>query len=386
MIKYVWILFILLYVPSTVLAQDLELAEQYMSNQEYSKALDIYETCVQKDSSEHACIEKAGMAAYYLGQTRKSKEYFHLNEKHPDYFKKACIQLAAIYESQEHIPKATKYYSILKDSFPDNFLYYRKLGTLYDRANLVEGALGYYTQALELNPEDLITIRGMSNILIDNAKHATADSLLQVGLQKDSLHIGLNLLKAKNHYRQKQYPETVEVLEFTDRWTDLNNYYNKMLGYAYLQIDSVDNAIYHLNLSLVNEGNPEFAHYYLGVAYEKKEDVKEAVFHLRKAVDEGTSRNLDLYNRILGKLLDGEGETKESIKAYEWSYRYNQDPVLLFYLGRASDKYYKDKNIAIRYYQRYIKSKHENKEYKDYSKQRVRYLKEYSHQQSASNG
>ncbi len=385
MIKYFVIISILLFIPPTMGAQDVSQAEKYMRNQEYKKALDIYESCIDKDSTEYNCIEKAGMAAYHLGQTRKAKEYFHLNEKHPTYFKKASIQLAAIYESQENIPRATKYYSILKDSFPDNFLYYRKLAVLYDRADLVDGALGFYTQALELNPEDIITIRGMSNILIDNAKHAEADSLLQIGLEKDSLHIGLNLLKAKNHYRQKQYPETVEALEYTDRWTDLNNYYNKMLGYSYLQIDSVDQAIYHLSLSLVNEGNPEFAHYYLGVAYEKKEDMKEAVFHLRKAVDEGTSRNLDLYNRILGKILDDEGESKESIKAYEWSYRYNPDPVLLFYLGRASDKYYKDKNIAIRYYQRYVKSKHVNKKYKDYSKQRVRYLKELNHQQATNN-
>ena len=83
---------------------------------------------------------------------------------------------------------------------------------------------------------------------------------------------------------------------------------------------------------------------------------------------------------IRDRLYNKEDNLKEAIPHYKDAYKYGEDPVLLFYLARASDKYYEDKNVALRYYRKFIKSGFDNKEYKDYSAQRVTALKEFLHQ------
>jgi len=155
-----------------------------------------------------------------------------------------------------------------------------------------------------------------------------------------------------------------------------------MLGYTYIQIDSFDRAIFHLSKAILNEGTKEYAHYNLAVAFEKKEDMESAKYHLQEAIKAGISTNVDTYHRQLARLHTAEGNLKEAIPHYQDAYKYGEDPLILFYLGRASDKYYADKNIALRYYRKFVKSAYEHKEYKDYSKSRIAALKEYLHQKT----
>jgi tetratricopeptide (TPR) repeat protein len=377
-------LFILLGLALAAFGQE-EIAhgKQYMQDQEYAKAYKIFSACAEIDTSNHLCTEQAGMAAYRMGSMKKAKDHFHKIENEIEYFKSAAIHLANIYEQEEHIPRAIKYNIRLRDSFPENALYHRKLGGLLMKANLPLEAFPEYAAALKLNPDDITTIKGVAELFILNNQLKEADSLLRVGLAIDNSNIGLNYLFARNFYKAKEYDSSAMVLWNLRGRVDFPNYYSKMLGYSLLQIDSVDKAIFYLEKSLVNEGDPEYAHYYLGNAYELKEDNKSAIFHFDKAIDAGISKGTDLYYRNKARLLNDENNLGEAIKAYEWSYRLKPDPVLLFYLGRASDKYYKDKNIAIRYYQQYIKSIHDEKSYKDYARQRIRYLKEKRHQETA---
>lgn len=361
------------------------IGDQYMKDQEYQKAYDYFIDCTVKDTSNHYCIEQAGLAAYRMGSMKKAKDLFHKIENKSSFFKSSAIYLANIYEQEEHIPRAIKYNIRLRDSFPENALYHRKLGSLLMKANLPMEAFPEYSEALKLNPEDITTIKGVAELFINNNQLEDADSLLRVGLGLDSFNIGLNYLFARNFYKAKEYDSTAMVLWKIRGLVDLPNYYSKMLGYSFLQIDSVDKAIFYLEKSLVNEGDPEFAHYYLGNAYELKGDLISAVYHFDKAIEAGVSKGVHLYYRNKARILHDENDLGEAIKAYEWSYRLNPDPVLLYYLGSASDKYYKDKNIAIRYYEKYIRSSHDEPAYKKYAAQRVRYLKEMRHQETARN-
>jgi len=151
------------------------------------------------------------------------------------------------------------------------------------------------------------------------------------------------------------------------------------LGYSFLQIDSLDQAILFLERSLVDEKNPENALYYLATAYEKKEDMKMAVYYFERTIEAGVSKNQAIYHKNLGRLFDEENQLKKAIKQYEAAYRYSEDPLMLFYLARASDVYYKDKRIAMRYYDRYSKSDSKNAEYIKYAIDRRKYLKEQNH-------
>jgi hypothetical protein len=56
-----------------------------------------------------------------------------------------------------------------------------------------------------------------------------------------------------------------------------------------------------------------------------------------------------------------------------------KDDIILFYLARAADQYYKDKSIAVRYYSKYIESNDQDAKLKKYAIERMNYLREVAH-------
>ena len=355
-------------------------ADGYYQEENYSAALESYNLAIAQDSLQLGLYERAGLSALKLGQLPEARRLFIQLESKDSSNVTALRQLASIYEQDENIPKAIKYYNSLVKQYPDRGLYYRKLGKLYREAGLKTEAMKYYTRANALNPKDLASLRGLSELLLADRVYEEVDSLLQAALDLDSLNIRLNLLMAKSKFRQQQYDSTANYMERIQGKYVLKPQHQKLLGYAYIQIDSFDRAIYHLTKALTNEGIKEYAHYNLAVAFEAKEDLESAKYHFQEAVKSGISSDVDIYHRNLARLFNKEDNLKEAIPHYQDAYKYGEDPVLLFYLARASEKYYKDKNVALRYYRKFIKSDYDNAEYKEYSAHRVTTLKEYLHQ------
>ncbi len=385
MTRVIHIYFLLLSTTTFGVAQNInldslkQLAIEEANLFNYQNAADRYIQLVNLDSTNHHYLQMAAKYSFQSGDSKSAKEYYlRLEEKEPDN-STMLNHLASLYEQEDNTPKAIKYYTKLTKLYPDNGLYFRKCGVLYNKAGEIKDAFSNLAKAHQLNPKDLSAIRSLSGMFIKNNQLAEADTLLWKGLKYDSLNVGLMLLKATNSYKQKAYDSTAIILKKASGRVDLNNYYNKMLGYAYLQIDSFDRSIVYLERSLVNENNPESAHYYLATAYEKLEDTKTSIYHFEKAIEAGVSTNISLYHRNLARLHNQNNQLKHAIKHYEDAYRYQKDPLLLFYLARATDMYYKDKNVAIRYYKKYFDSKHDNEEYKTYAKERRQYLKEQQH-------
>jgi len=377
-------IFLILIITSVGFSQGdasvkIEEANQLFSQQDYGQALIFYHDILREDSTQNILLEKAGLSAYRLGDFKLAKQFFHQLESNVDSSEIAFKNLASLYEAEENSPKAIKYYTRLVKADPENPLFNRKLGQQYQKSGLLLEAYPYFIKAYTLNSKDNYTVRALANIFIDNKQFPTADSILEKALAYDSLNINNTLLLARSKYNQKQYDTTTFVLRTLRGRLDLDNYYNKMLGYSYLQIDSFDLAIHHLHMSLVNEGNPEYAHYYLGIAYEKLEDIESAVHHYQEAAKAGISKDVDLYHKNLARIYNEKNDLRKAIPHYQDAYKYSKDPLILFFHARAADIYYKDKNIAINYYKKYEDSDHKNVEYKQYAKERRRYLREQVH-------
>ena len=360
--------------------QDLFVADQAMQAQDYATAFKIYSACYEVDTNNVNCLYLSGLSAYRNGDNSNAKKNLLKLESKDTMLTKVWINLAAIYEEEENPPKAIKYYSRLQESNPDIATYSRKLGRLYSTADSKTDSWRYYSLAYKVNPRDVKCVKGLAELAMANSQNELADSIIVEALKIDSTHIGLNLLRAKLKYKTKQYIETADILESVLGSYDFNAYYHKLYGYALVQIDSSEKAIFHLTRALATTPEDEKLHYYLGVAYEKLEENKSAIFHFEKATDYSVSPSLGKYFRNLAKLYDQGKNLPKAIEAYKEAYRYDADPKMLYYLARASDIYYRDKKIAIKYYGKYISSKDDTKTYKNYSRERKRYLKEQMHQ------
>lgn len=347
---------------------------------DYSAAVKHALGCLEKDSTDIPCLELAANAANKLGDQFTAKKYYHVLEKLDSTNVTSYIQLASIYEHQQRIPRAIKYYTQLNKLLPDNPVYFRKNAVLYKSVNDNAEAFRLYAQANKLNPRDLLTLKGLAELCVANNQMELADSLIHEALTIDSENIGMSFILAKSKYKQKQYDSVALILEGLRGQIDLNSYYNKLLGYSYLQIDSVDLAIQKLQMALVEEEDSEKLHYYLATAYEKKKEVEGALVHYEKAVEFGRSPDLDIYHRNVARIANNDKQYKKALEHYKDAYKYGKDPVVLYYLATISDIYYKDKSIAINYYKRYLNSGHTHKEYQEYASTRSRFLKEQRHQ------
>lgn len=346
----------------------------------YFDAISIAEECLVKDSTNLDCILIFADASNKLGDQSKAKKYYHKLEKLDSTNVRSYIQLASIYEQQQRIPRAIKYYSILNKLLPQDPVYYRKNAQLFRSVKDKKEAFRLYAIANKLNPRDILALKGLAEICIGNNQMEMADSLIQSGLEVDDENISMYYLLAKSKYKQKQYDSVTVILEGLRGQVDLDSYYNKLLGYSYLQIDSIDLAIQKLQLALVDEAESEKLHYYLATAFEKNKEVQGALEHYEKAVEFGRSPDIDMYHRNVARLANKEKKYKKAIEHYKDAYKYGKDPVILYYLATICDIYYKDKSIAINYYKKYNTSGHSHIEYQKYAKSRSRYLKEQLHQ------
>ena len=103
---------------------------------------------------------------------------------------------------------------------------------------------------------------------------------------------------------------------------DFRAHESKILGYAYLQIDSLEKAVFHLTRALDDSSTKEYAHYHLAVAFEKLEQKESAIHHFQKALEEGISSNVDIYHRNLGRIHSKNNNNKEAIPHYQDAYKY----------------------------------------------------------------
>jgi tetratricopeptide (TPR) repeat protein len=351
-------------------------ADTLFAQQEYFLAADAYRGCYDRDTTDKTSLSALATCLYILGDYQQAKLYFHQLEQHADHSSEAVIKLAAIYDAQQNLPKAIKYNILLTKTFPNNPMYFRKLGSLYHQGNEPTQAIQSYSAAISLNPRDMLSIQGLADMMLGLDELHIADSLLVHGLVIDSTHIGLSLLLARVRYRMRDYSGVANILHKLTYQTELNNYYNKLLGYAFLQIDSLDKSIYHLQKSLLNEGDPEYAQFYLGLAYEKKLEMEKSDYFFKKAIKSGISENLDQYYRGLARINTHKGDYKTVIENYKSSLQYSNDASIYFYMANAAEQYYKDKSKAIGYYQQFLNAKPTDKKQIDFAKQRLSLLKE----------
>ncbi len=381
---YILIVFISLFGAAHYLAAQttdeiFEEGQFALSADDYISALSLFESCFEQDSLRLDCLELLASTQHTLGMMAGAKvSYLRLAEDSIFAFD-SWRRLASIYELEENAPKAIKYYTLLTKKDTLNPYFFRKLGQLYQNAGLNVDAFSHYGRALSLNRADIQTIKGLAEIFIDNQQNTLADSLLHHALILDPSNNSLKLLLSRSLYGQRAYAKVAVILKEVFKDVGLNNYFNKMLGYTYLQIDSVEQAVFYLQASLVNENNPEYAEYYLAIAHDRLGDQQSAQFFFERALNSGISKNTPIYHRQLAKIAQAKGKTKEAIDHYQRSLDYNLDGMTYYHLATLAEVYYKDVQVAIKYYNQYLSSDHEDAQIRDYVQKKIYYLKEKRH-------
>ncbi|MBP7644389.1 MAG: hypothetical protein WAT92_08720 [Saprospiraceae bacterium] len=289
--------------------------------------------------------------------------------------------LAQIYESEQNIAKAIKYHTIRFKQDSTNAKICRKLGQLYAEAEIFREAHFYYRLANKLNDRDMLAIKGLIDIYLITENLANADSLIIVGMEIDSNNVGLLLARARVSYKMKDMNVVVTALDKAGNMTNLNNYYLRMLGYANLQIDSLEKAVYYLKAALETDRNPEFTYYYLALAHERLNEPTIAANYYEEAIEAGISKELHTYYQRLGMLMVREEKYKEAYAYLSEALTLRRDSISLYFMALTCDHRFKDKSKALTYFKELLNNPGNlDPAMLTYAKSRTQLLEEELHQ------
>ncbi len=356
-------------------------ADQFFSQFKFDEALKYYQQCFATDTQNTDILAKIAICHYRLGHyPQAEKAYLKLLDQKPEDIT-ARNNLAAIYMMTENYEMAGRQYKKLIRIDYSNGYYHKKYADVKVKLGDFQRALAEYEVSLMQNPEDIEVISKLINIYQGLKIFSQADTLLNMGLSFDPDNPKLVNQKALLAYKQGKYPEVISTLkDYLSSAEDTTILHAKLLGASFYHTGNYVMAISMLNRALDGTSKPELIHYYLGLSYKNYGDNERCIFHLKKAIESGISDNISDYYKNLAIIYEDEGKHREAIDAYKAAYDSSKEKILLYFLARNCDIYYRDKKIALNYYKQYLAEYDTaNIELMDYSKDRISILKERIH-------
>ena len=364
----------------------IDIKEQYalgieaLNNYQYQKALDHFYECHRVETNNKKYLQKLAFCYMKLGDFNEAKFSYNSLLKKDSTNVNAWSNLGSIYEKELNYSKASDCYQELLTIDSTNSYYFRQNAFMGLRLKDPIRAMAYFSQAHDLNGKDLVVINELSSLLLQIRQPIPAEEIINKGLKLAPDNLKLLYTKSDVLHHKKDYEKVVSTILHAMSLRDTSQYYQKMIGAAYLHLEQYDSCIFHLNEIVRKKEDSELTHYQLALAFKGIGDLAQSEVEYQAAIEKGISENVGIYYKNLALLLDEQNKLKESIVAWKKAIEYSpEERVYLYFLARDCDNYYRDKKIARRYYRQYYDTKH--KQYREYVRTRIQYLNGIIHQQ-----
>jgi tetratricopeptide (TPR) repeat protein len=232
--------------------------------------------------------------------------------------------------------------------------YQKNLADLLRKINQKDSALIYYKQAFDLAPTDYRYVAAFADILLDQKQPAKADSLLVIGLSRDSLNISYLTLRIRSAYEAKDYQNVLisgERLIRTGEKT-LNPLSKLALSYYNLKMykDCIRVCEY-----LISQGfEVESVFYYQAKSYAKLNDYVKSNELLNVCLAIAISNTAEMYYYNLGENNEAIRQYKKAVSYYDSAYYLFKNPNMMYSSGRISEIELKNEKLARKYYAKYL--------------------------------
>jgi len=365
---------------SSILQMKYEQALEKINAFQFDEALKLLSTCYIEDPQNKEYLMRIAYCNFQLGRYPDAKIFYNEVIKQDSFDTQAISSMGSIYERENNYREALAYYVYWTTIDSTNSFAYKRCGNASLHLGWANESMFFYLEAHKLNESDMEVIDKLSSLYIATEQLDYAEEVLNRGLVIDPNNIRLLQNKARLFNKRKDYPTVVDAIEKTMMQGDTSDYYQMMIGVAYLRLDSLERSIQNLEHIVQREKDTEHTHQYLGLAYRTLGDTQKSIEHFEKAIELGISEKIDLFHSDLAAVYETEGDFRKAIAHYESAYDYNPKAEYLFFLARNNDLAFRDKRMALRYYEQYLNSGHE--EFQAYTKQRIKQLKELIHFQS----
>lgn len=376
----------LMFLGQHIFAQEtnhLKIADSLILNGRYKQAILLLEN----DSLSYKANVKLGNIYYQTDQTKRAIDYYLRALKIKE-LNATKVLLGKAYQKIRKPAKAIEVYEEIVDNDPDNLLIKYQLGKLYisqrragsavklfdtllvqdsTNANYAyqkgralallqkrDPMINSFIDAYKIDSTHISAVYQLANSFFKLNDKDSTNLFLSRGLELDSMHRGLNSVKARVHFRAKEYDKAIPVLLKLDsiRSNDIGTL--NMLAKSYYNIDSLRLAKETFEIIKQLDRKEYKTSTYLGHIAMKQEQYDKAFMHYLMATSIGKTPRDEEYYSLANVYLKQEKPLK-AIKMFKEARKQNSGNYkALFHLAKTSDDYYKDKKQVYTYYKDYI--------------------------------
>ncbi len=354
---------------------NLKLGDIYQETGNYAKAIKHYLKALSYKNDKHAYLK---LAKSYLKNNQRNKAieiYETILQKEPDHLL-LKYHLANLYLQNKNFEKSLpilKFLS-LKDSLNPNYLY--KIALVYTYLNQEPNAIRFYKKTISVDSTFYQAYYRLAKIHTNKSNLFLAKKLLQKALLIKPDAINLNRLQAIVAYKTHDYPTTIKSILCLDSLKQNNPFYKNLLGIAYFYNHKYHKAENIFN-ELINQKNElDNTYYYLGLTYKNLNKPELAEQSFKKSIKIKRPSVASEYYQI-AMLYKKQQKLKEAISYLKKALHQKQtNPDILFQLALLSESYFQNKKIALNYFKNYVAQyKHIDAERSRYALQQIRKIK-----------
>jgi tetratricopeptide (TPR) repeat protein len=324
-----------------------------LQEQQYEAAINYLQPAIGIDSSNTQALRLLSYA-YYMSEDMLHAQrcFLKLHSLEPDNIT-ANHYLASIYYNRDP-DLSMSFLARLIRLQPANANYYRGLGEQLSRAKMKDSALQYLSQAYKLAPGDFKNTVAWAETLIDLKDYAKADSLLEIGLTRDSMNASLLKSRIRSAYDAKDYKSIPAYGErlISQQELGLSVLTKVVLGYYNLQ--QYENCVRVCEYMLSMELQVEAVYYYEAKALAKLKQYDRSNELLEICLDKAISKNGEMYYFTLGENYEAVKQYKKAVASYDTAFYLYKSPIALYNCGRIYEVELKNEPLARKYFTQYL--------------------------------
>ncbi len=293
----------------------------------------------------------------------------------------ARLNLAAVYFAEGHYNKAAVLYNRLLKDEPENAYLLRRTGMCLFKTKQYQPAANLFLKALRTNEQDVVSACYLGKCYLKLEQLPAALQSALNGLRAHPQNRRLLKLQADVLFRQKSFARAASVYRSLVNHAPVSRDIYKKLGLSYYYLRNFPSALLALQKTYEADSTDGPALYYLGLVHKELGNYAQGAALLNRAV---TLLIPDYIQDVFAQLAycqDKEKNYSAAVQSYKRALQFAPDhTIYLFFVATLYDRYYKDKQIALTQYQRFIEQAPEaEKRYKDYALERMKALKEQIH-------
>lgn len=353
----------------------------YYETEDYEKAIDLLQKTASLKGPNPDIKILLAKANDKLGQTPTAIKIFKEVLREDSLNAKAQRNLARVYFREKNYTSALGIYeNLLLLEKSKNHLF-RQAGLCAFRLKQYNNAKNLFHRALKLNTKDLRAYAYLGNTYLKIEQPEAALQAITNGLKIYPQSKVLLKLKGDLLFQEKSYADAIQAYLKIENTEIMNaGAYNK-LGLSYYYLNNYAAALLAMQKANEEDSSNALNLYYLGLTFQKLKNYKKAILYLERSADKIIPEyTVDIYAQ-LASCYDNEKKYKKAIKAYKRAMSINgARKVYLFFIASLYDRYYKDRQIPLDYYRRFLEENPDaDDKYKNYAMERIKALKEKLH-------